>query len=124
MPPAMLLAETFGMTKSSDDDTGRTSRNRAAPVSRKPAKGTIERGRATTGPREVIEQAARDVSHGLVDTDRHGIPNDVPGPRTVSNEGADAPAGGGNRASYSERRRAPRIASAPPPEDQEPNRRR
>lgn len=32
------------------------------------------------GPRQVIEQAASDVSRGLVDTDRHGVPNDVPGP--------------------------------------------
>ncbi len=34
----------------------------------------------TRGPREVIEQAARDIRRGLRDTDRHGIPSDVPGP--------------------------------------------
>jgi hypothetical protein len=51
----------------------------------------------STGPREVIEQAARDIARGLKDTDRHGIPGDVPGPdaspeRTPGAEGpADAP---------------------------------
>lgn len=34
----------------------------------------------TTGPREVIEQAARDIKRGLRDTDLHGIPSNVPGP--------------------------------------------
>ena len=34
----------------------------------------------TLGPREVIEQAARDIRRGLRDTDRHGTPSDVPGP--------------------------------------------
>lgn len=35
---------------------------------------------AGTGPRAIIEQAARDVGRGLVDTDRRGTPSDVPGP--------------------------------------------
>jgi hypothetical protein len=32
------------------------------------------------GPREVVEQAARDVARGLVDTERRGTPNDLPRP--------------------------------------------
>ncbi|WP_265942511.1 hypothetical protein [Dechloromonas sp. A34] len=32
------------------------------------------------GPRQVIEQAARDISRGLRDTDLHGTPSNVPGP--------------------------------------------
>ena len=34
----------------------------------------------TIGPREKIEQAARDISRGLRDTDLHGTPSNVPGP--------------------------------------------
>lgn len=37
-------------------------------------------GTQETGPREVIEQAARDIRRGLRDTDLHGIPTNVPGP--------------------------------------------
>lgn len=33
------------------------------------------------GPREVIEQAARDISRGIRDGERRGIPSDVPGPQ-------------------------------------------
>ena len=61
---------------------------------------------STTGPREVIEQAERDVGQGLVDTDWHGAPSNVPGPRR--SQRAELPAAGGNRATYSERRRSPR----------------
>lgn len=47
----------------------------------------------TTGPREVIEQAARDISRGLRDTDLHGIPSNVPGPGPdpEHSPGADVP---------------------------------
>jgi hypothetical protein len=37
--------------------------------------------RESVGPREVIEQAARDVARGLADTERRGTPNDLPRPR-------------------------------------------
>ena len=55
-------------------------------------------GHETKGPRRVIEQAARDISRGLRDTDQHGTPSDVPGPgpapeqspgADVSEEGPD-----------------------------------
>ena len=36
---------------------------------------------AGVGPSEVIKQAARDIARGLVDTERRGTPNDVPGPK-------------------------------------------
>jgi hypothetical protein len=36
--------------------------------------------RAPAGSREKIEQAARDIERGLVDTERRGTPNDVPAP--------------------------------------------
>lgn len=35
---------------------------------------------AGSEPRAIIDQAARDVARGLVDTDRRGTPSDVPGP--------------------------------------------
>lgn len=47
-----------------------------------------------TGPREVIEQAARDIKRGLRDTDLHGTPSNVPGPGPAPEHspGADVPA--------------------------------
>jgi hypothetical protein len=41
----------------------------------------VDESVAPHGPTEVIEQAARDVERGLVDTERRGTPSDVPGPR-------------------------------------------
>lgn len=57
------------------------------------------------GPRQVIEQAASDVSHGLIDTDRHGVPADVPGPAPAPEEspGADVPPEGIDRQSHTRR---------------------
>lgn len=62
-------------------------------------------GQRNLGPRQVIEQAASDVSHGLRDTDLHGIPSDVPGPGPAPEEtpGAEVPPEGGSRGTYSER---------------------
>lgn len=50
----------------------------------------------TTGPRDLIEQAARDIARGLRDTDRHGIPSDVPGPGPDPEQspGAEVPPAG------------------------------
>ena len=45
------------------------------------------------GPRELIRQAEDDVNRGLRDTDLHGTPSDVPGPRT-SRKSDQAPARG------------------------------
>lgn len=53
------------------------------------------------GPRMIIEQAGRDISQGLEDSDLHGTPTNVPGPRPPESASADVPAGGGNRRSYS-----------------------
>jgi hypothetical protein len=36
--------------------------------------------RAPAGSTEKVEQAARDIERGLVDTERRGTPNDVPAP--------------------------------------------
>ena len=57
-------------------------------------------GSEITGSREVIEQAARDIKRGLRDTDRHGIPSDVPVPGIdpKSTPGADVPEGGASDA--------------------------
>jgi hypothetical protein len=45
----------------------------------------------STGPRAVVEQAARDIARGLKDTDRHGIPSDVPGPDVPPDASQGAP---------------------------------
>jgi len=54
------------------------------------------------GPRQVIEQAASDIGHGLLDTERRGIPSDVPGPGSdpQTSPGAEAPAEGVDRKNY------------------------
>lgn len=57
----------------------------------------------TRGPRQVIEQAARDVAHGLEDTDCHGTPSNVPGPAPATPEQAEVPEGGVSRKNYGER---------------------
>jgi hypothetical protein len=50
------------------------------------ARATGDRLRETPVPSERrISGAGRDVAGGLVDTDRRGVPNDVPGPRTPEN---------------------------------------
>lgn len=50
------------------------------------------------GPRQVIEQAARDISRGLRDTDLHGTPSNVPGPgaNPEQSPGAEVPPEGVN----------------------------
>lgn len=50
----------------------------------------------TKGPRQVIEQAARDIRRGLRDTDLHGIPSNVPGPGPAPEDspGAEVPPDG------------------------------
>jgi hypothetical protein len=40
-----------------------------------------DRSRMRAGTTDVIEQAARDIARGLVDTERRGTPSDVPGPK-------------------------------------------
>lgn len=65
---------------------------------------TDDAGRDTQGPRQVIEQAASDVAHGLVDTDLHGTQNDVPGPGPAPEDspGAEVPREGVDRKNYSD----------------------
>lgn len=50
----------------------------------------------TKGPRQVIEQAARDIGRGLRDTDLHGTPSNVPGPGPApeNSPGAEVPPAG------------------------------
>lgn len=55
-----------------------------------------------SGPRQVIEQAASDIAHGLKDTDLHGIPSDVPGPVTADTPEAEVPPQGVGTRNYGE----------------------
>lgn len=68
--------------------SNRVSRAKPAPV-----EPVVEE---TRGPRQVIEQAARDIGRGLRDTDLHGTPSNVPGPGPApeNSPGADVPAEG------------------------------
>lgn len=66
----------------------------------------------STGPREVIEQAARDVNRGLLDTDLHGVPSNVPGPPRdpERSDGAAVPPGGVDRTAPGKRPERKRAA--------------
>ena len=68
----------------------RFGRPRTAPAPLAPAAGE------SRGPRQVIEQAARDINRGLRDTDLHGTPSDVPGPgpNPEQSPGAEVPPAG------------------------------
>lgn len=59
----------------------------------------------TIGPREIIKQAARDIRRGLLDTDLHGVPSNVPGPHRdpERSEGAVVPPDGVDRTTYGKR---------------------
>lgn len=59
------------------------------------------------GPRGVIEQAARDIRRGLVDTDLHGTPSNVPGPGRdpERTEGAVVPPEGVDRTTFGRHQR-------------------
>lgn len=56
------------------------------------------------GPRQVIEQAARDLGRGLKDTERRGVPSDVPspGPPPERSPGTAVPEEGVDRNKYAE----------------------
>lgn len=68
----------------------RFGRERASRANIAPADSAVEE---TRGPRQVIEQAARDIRRGLRDTDLHGTPSNVPGPGPAPEQspGAEVP---------------------------------
>lgn len=67
---------------------GSTTVGSGTPASRQPNR--------VRGPRGLIEQAARDIGQGLLDTDLHGTPTNVPGPHRAPDQsgGAEVPANG------------------------------
>lgn len=60
---------------------------------------------STPLPRQVIEQAASDITRGLRDSERRGTPSDVPapGPDPEQSPGGDVPAAGIDRKSTASR---------------------
>jgi len=60
---------------------------------------------STPLPRQVVEQAASDITRGLRDSERRGIPSDVPanGPAPEQSPGGDVPAAGIDRHSTASR---------------------
>lgn len=60
------------------------------PHERDEAPGVVD-GEAVqdTPSREVIRQAEHDVTHGLQDTERRGVPSNVPGPGSVLGSSSD-----------------------------------
>lgn len=75
-----------------------------------PAGAAVDR--KALGPRQVIEQAASDIAHGLQDTDLHGTPTNVPGPVSGSLPVASVPEQGGDRRSYAADQKAPPQSAA------------
>lgn len=63
--------------------------------------------RKSIGPRQIIQQAARDIARGLEDTDRHGIPNNVPGPTSQQAAAEPMVAEAGNKRTYADDQSAP-----------------
>lgn len=59
----------------------------------------------TPPPRQVVEQAASDITRGLRDSERRGTPSDVPapGPAPENSPGGDVPAAGIDRKSTAPR---------------------
>ena len=60
---------------------------------------TPDTGLPEDGTREVVKQAARDVRRGLRDTERRGVPSDIPGPSEdpQRTRGAEVPVSGKGR---------------------------
>lgn len=56
-------------------------------------------------PRQVVQQAASDITRGLRDSERRGIPSDVPapGPAPEESQGGEVPAAGIDRKSAASR---------------------
>lgn len=79
--------------------------NQSTHASPPPAGAAPDPDQRDFGPRQVIDQAASDIAHGLKDTDLHGIPSDVPGPGPAAEDspGAEVPPEGGDRQHYAER---------------------
>ena len=74
------------------------------------------------GPRQIVEQAASDIAHGLRDTERRGIPSDVPGPGPAPEHspGASVPEDGVDVAGYSKRSPAKQQPANHDPADDDP----
>ena len=74
------------------------------------------------GPRQIVEQAASDIAHGLRDTERRGIPSDVPGPGPAPEHspGASVPEDGVDVAGYSKRSPAKRQPANHDPAEDDP----
>jgi hypothetical protein len=70
-----------------------------------PKSGTDRRVSSSPPPRQVIDQAASDITRGLRDTERRGIPSDVPaqGPKPENSPGGEVPAEGLDKRSTSTR---------------------
>lgn len=86
-PQSAPLADTDGADALHPSSTdGRTDPNATVPLpgakephERDESPGSQVEGRGTTDPqREDIAQAAADVERGLIDTDRRGVPDDIP----------------------------------------------
>jgi hypothetical protein len=94
--PNKAAEEDLSMEETNGAGARRSSdKERVAPAVNKPPSRESE----TTGPREVIKQAARDIHRGLLDTDLHGVPANVPGPHRdpERSEGAVVPPEGVDR---------------------------
>lgn len=86
-PPATSHPDAVGYDQLRDAPDGiergrgRSDRLRLPHERDEAPRPAIERDLAPYPPNEEVKQAARDVSAGLVDTERRGTPSDLPPPR-------------------------------------------
>ena len=90
MPPSKSNPDAVGVDQQRDAPDG-TERGRGPSdrmrLPHERDESPRQAAEAPAGPTEVMKQAARDIERGLVDTERRGIPNDVPAPRRTRKPG-------------------------------------
>ncbi|CAL94430.1 hypothetical protein [Azoarcus olearius] len=108
-PPKKDETGRFPVADTEDTNVARPPREDELPLpfERDEAPDTPPDAREEGRPRQVIEQAASDVARGLVDTERRGIPTDVPAPAPPPEHspGASVPEEGVDVAGHSRSRR-------------------
>lgn len=120
-------AQRTGRTSPGSPDTSTDDTPHGNPAERRPGQDKLplphERDqtpetippRTEKGPRQVIDQAASDIRRGLRDSERRGVPSDVPGPGAAPQDspGAEVPPEGVDGAGYTPGNPSPARPKSP-----------
>lgn len=101
-PPGAVDAEDLNLTHPPGGDDLRAPHERDESSSPFPVSGPPP----ASGPRQVVEQAGSDVARGLIDSERRGVPNEVPDagrPQPEASPGSEVPPAGIDRGSLASR---------------------